>query len=137
MSVRLRQQDRRATGGPARLDAEPVTTREDASRVGCCRPISPPRVGPAEAERCAALFRALSDPTRVRILALLAAQDEALCVCDIVSHFLQGQPTISHHLGVLRSVGLVEAERRGQWVYYRVNPRGVMEAWRGLARLVP
>lgn len=83
------------------------------------------------------LFRALSDPTRIGILALLAAQDEPLCVCDIVSQFPLGQPTISHHLGILRSSALVEAERRGQWVYYWVNPRGLMEAWRALARLVP
>lgn len=90
--MRLRQQYRRAIGGPARLGAEPVTALQDASRAGCCRPISPPRVSPDEAERCAALFRALSDPTRV--IALLATQEEASCVCKIVSHFLQGQPTI-------------------------------------------
>ncbi|MEW6045458.1 MAG: metalloregulator ArsR/SmtB family transcription factor [Bacillota bacterium] len=58
-------------------------------------------------------------------------------MCDIVAQFPQGQPAISHHLKVLRGAGLVTAERRGLWVYYRVSPSGLMEAWRAIGRLMP
>jgi DNA-binding transcriptional ArsR family regulator len=69
----------------------------------------------------ASWFKALADPTRIRILNLLAQSDEALCVCDIVEHFPLGQPTISHHLKVLRAARFVTAERRGTFMYYQLN----------------
>lgn len=71
------------------------------------------------------------------ILALLAAQRKPLCVCDIVAQFPLEQPTISHHLKVLRQAGLVSGERRGLWVYYRLSEAGLMEAWRAIGRLIP
>lgn len=96
-----------------------------------------PNVTSSETAQWAGIFRALADPTRLGILALLAAQRRPLCVCDIVARFPLEQPTISHHLKVLRQAGLAEAERRGLWVYYRPSREGLMEAWRAIGRLIP
>ena len=63
-------------------------------------------------------LKALGDPTRLRMLDLLAQQPEPLCVCDITPQFAQNQPTISHHLRILREAGLIETEKRGIWAYY-------------------
>ena len=76
---------------------------------------------PAAAEQLATRFRALGDPTRVAIVNRLA-QAEETCVCDLTAAFALSQPTISHHLKVLRDAGLVESSRRGTWAYYRVVP---------------
>lgn len=76
---------------------------------------------PAAAEQLATRFRALGDPTRVAIVNRLA-QAEETCVCDLTAAFALSQPTISHHLRVLRDAGLVESSRRGTWAYYRVVP---------------
>lgn len=103
----------------------------------CCTPVAAPNVTPSETAQWATIFRALSDPTRLGILALLAAQRQPLCVCDIVARFPLEQPTISHHLKVLRKAGLVSAERRALWVYYRPSDAGLMEAWRAIGRLIP
>jgi ArsR family transcriptional regulator len=89
----------------------------------CCGPDVPalPRV---EAERVAARFRALADPTRVSIVNRLAQADET-CVCDLTAALHVSQPTISHHLRVLREAGLVEAANRGTWAYYSVVPEAL------------
>ena len=87
----------------------------------CCTPPGMSTVGEAEAAAYAAWFKALADPTRIRILNLLATSEEPVCVCDIVDHFPLGQPTISHHLKVLREVRFVIAERRGTFMHYHVN----------------
>jgi DNA-binding transcriptional ArsR family regulator len=87
----------------------------------CCTPPGTPTVEQAEAETYAGWFKALADPTRIRILNLLAQSAEPVCVCDIVDHFPLGQPAISHHLKVLRDVRFVVAERRGTFMHYRVN----------------
>ncbi|MEA2524880.1 MAG: hypothetical protein QOF73_2107 [Thermomicrobiales bacterium] len=88
----------------------------------CCPPVAAsPDVSEAEAATYAEWFKALADPTRIRILNLLARSEEPICVCDIVDHFPLGQPAISHHLKILRDVRFVLAERRGTFMYYRVN----------------
>lgn len=74
----------------------------------------------------APLFKALGDETRLEVVGLLAARGAELCVCDIERHFELGQPTISHHLRILREAGVVTSERRGTWVYYALAD-GVME----------
>lgn len=89
--------------------------------IGCCAPVGEPSVSEAEAETYASWFRALADPTRIRILNLLAQSDEPVCVCDITEHFPLGQPTISHHLKILRDVRFVCAERRGTYMHYHLN----------------
>ncbi len=119
--------DARVHGGPVR---GPIARP-------CCTPVTPARTSSAELARWARIFRALADPTRLGILALLQAQQGPLCVCDIVAQFPQGQPTISHHLKVLRDAGLVTAERRGPWVYYAPAATGLMEGWRAIGRLMP
>jgi ArsR family transcriptional regulator, arsenate/arsenite/antimonite-responsive transcriptional repressor len=71
----------------------------------------------------APVFKALGDPVRLRLVSLIGArQGGEACVCDLTSAFDLSQPTISHHLKVLREAGLIESERRGTWVYYRIVP---------------
>jgi DNA-binding transcriptional ArsR family regulator len=89
----------------------------------CCASGEPPM--PHEAARdLAATFKALSDPTRVAIVNRLSKADE-VCVCDLTAAFELSQPTISHHLRVLRDAGLVEAQPRGTWAYYRLVPDAI------------
>jgi ArsR family transcriptional regulator, arsenate/arsenite/antimonite-responsive transcriptional repressor len=89
----------------------------------CCGPeIAPLDV--RERDALAGRFKALADPTRVAIVNRLAAADE-VCVCDFVAALELAQPTISHHLKVLREAGLVESSRRGTWAYYRLVPEAV------------
>ena len=89
----------------------------------CCGP-GTPAMAPEAAAELAGVFKALADPTRVSIVNRLAA-GEACCVCDLTEAFALSQPTISHHLLLLREAGLVEAERRGTWSYYRLLPEAV------------
>jgi ArsR family transcriptional regulator len=91
--------------------------------VLCCGPATP-ELDPSQAESLAARFKALADPTRVAIVNRLAAAAE-VCVCDLNAAFDLAQPTISHHLKVLRDAGLVESSRRGTWAYYRLVPEAV------------
>lgn len=92
--------------------------------------LRPPRIAePMDSARSAELaagFKALADPVRLRLLSLIASHlDGEACVCDLVGAFELTQPTISHHLKVLRDAGLVESTRRGTWVYYRVATEAV------------
>ena len=89
----------------------------------CCGPDTPPMEAEA-ARNLAGLFKALADPTRVAIVNRLAAGEEC-CVCDLTAVFDLSQPTVSHHLRILRDAGLVEAERRGTWAYYRLLPEAI------------
>jgi DNA-binding transcriptional ArsR family regulator len=91
----------------------------------CCAP-GAKRIEPDAAEALAGRFKALSDPTRVAIVNRLAGTSE-VCVCDLVDEFELSQPTISHHLRLLRQAGLVEFERRGTWAYYRLVPASIDE----------
>lgn len=100
----------------------------DSLPVLCCGPETAP-LARADAETVASRFRALADPTRVALVNRLAQCDEA-CVCDLTAASELAQPTISHHLRILRDAGLVEAERRGTWAYYRLVPEA-FEALRG------
>ena len=93
--------------------------------VLCCGPDTEP-LDSGEAEALAARFKALADPTRVAIVNRLAAADE-VCVCDFVAALDLAQPTVSHHLKVLRDAGLVESSRRGTWAFYRLVPEAVGE----------
>jgi ArsR family transcriptional regulator len=85
-------------------------------------------------QHSAAIFKALSDPTRLRILRAISQMDE-LCECNIVPTFNLSQPTISYHLKVLRGAGLIQSERRGQWVWHRVNQRALLGAVRDLTEI--
>lgn len=83
-----------------------------------------------QADRVAGLMKALADPIRLRLMSMIAASSE-LCVCELMVPFDVSQPTISHHLKVLRSARLVDCERRGTWVYYWAQ-RDALDALRGL-----
>ena len=85
---------------------------------GCCTPISEAALDPAGAAEGAAVFKALADPIRLRLMSMIASADGEICVCDLTGQFDVSGPTISHHLRVLREAGLVDCERRGTWVYY-------------------
>ncbi|MFI5287789.1 MAG: ArsR/SmtB family transcription factor [Candidatus Dormibacteria bacterium] len=88
---------------------------------GCCQPVAPP-LPDIRAAALAALYKALGDPTRIQILHILAGASEPVCVCDFTAAFELGQPTISHHLAILREAGIVTSFRRGIWAFYRLNP---------------
>lgn len=91
----------------------------------CCPPLRAPAPLPAaQRARLAALFQALGDPTRLEVFRFIAAQPAPVCVCDIVDRFSVTQPTISHHLRVLREAGLVTVTRRGVWAYYAATRQG-------------
>jgi ArsR family transcriptional regulator, arsenate/arsenite/antimonite-responsive transcriptional repressor len=90
----------------------------------CCAPTAAPSLGEAATAVIADRLKALGDPTRLRMLDLLVQQPEPLCVCDITPRFPQNQPTISHHLRLLREAGLIETEKRGTWSYYWATELG-------------
>jgi ArsR family transcriptional regulator len=89
----------------------------------CGIPIVREPVSEPEAVQAAQLFRALGDPVRVRLVSLIGAhQGGEVCVCELTTAFDLTQPTISHHLRILREAGIISSERRGTWVYYRLLP---------------
>jgi ArsR family transcriptional regulator, arsenate/arsenite/antimonite-responsive transcriptional repressor len=94
--------------------------------TGCCEvPNDPIPLPAAEQERLVAMFKALADATRLDVFRLIAAQDAPICACDVVDRFKVSQPTVSHHLRVLREAGLITVSRRGVWAYYAADPRGL------------
>ena len=96
---------------------------QDAEATACCSPMVREPLDEETAIDLAKMFKALADPVRLRLLSLIASHDGGeACVCDLTGPFDVSQPTISHHLKVLREAGLVGSERRGTWVYYWVLP---------------
>ena len=83
------------------------------------------------------LFKALGDPHRLAMLAALSRSADEVCVCDFTAALPLEQPTVSHHLRILREAGLVTCERRGTWVYYRLAPDGLRRVANALHRLIP
>jgi ArsR family transcriptional regulator len=102
--------------------------------VACCSPLTREPITSEQAERIAPLVKAIADPVRLRLLSLVASHaDGEACVCDLNDAFDLSQPTISHHLKLLHDAGLLDREKRGVWVYYRVNtsPLGDLAALLG------
>jgi len=98
------------------LELTPVET------VACCSPLVQEPISGEQADRIAPLLKAIADPVRLRLLSLVASHAEGeACVCDLNDAFELSQPTISHHLKVLHEVGLLDRNKRGVWVYYRVR----------------
>jgi ArsR family transcriptional regulator len=89
--------------------------------VECCRPLDDDGLTNEDATATAALFKALGDPARVRIVNLLARNPEPVCVCELTPAIGLSQPTVSHHLKKLVQAGLLEREQRGVWAYYRLD----------------
>lgn len=100
---------------------------------GCCAPLATATVPAEAAADLAGAFKALGDPVRLQLLSMIASHDGGeACVCDLTPAFDLTGPTISHHLKVLREAGLVDSDRRGTWVWYKVRP----EAFRQLGALL-
>lgn len=101
---------------------ERVVPGRDAARAdadACCPGLLTAPLGEDEAVQLAKVFKALGDPVRLRLLSMIASRDGGeVCVCDLTPAFDLSQPTISHHLKLLRQAGLIDCERRGTWVYY-------------------
>jgi ArsR family transcriptional regulator len=100
----------------------------------CCEPIAYPEIERAQAERMAVVAKALGDPIRMQLVDVLRRHAGEVCVCELVPLFDLSQPTVSHHLKVLREAGVVGSERRGLWAYYYVEPGAVEEFSEWLAR---
>jgi ArsR family transcriptional regulator len=100
--------------------------------IDCCRPLGAAALSDGEAEATAALFRALSDPARVKIINLLARTAEPVCACEFEPTLQLSQPTVSHHLKKLTEAGLLEREQRGKWAYFSLNEEASLQ----LERLV-
>lgn len=98
------------------------------TNMECCEPLFDGVLEAEGATRTAALLGALADPVRLRIVSMLAAAPEgSACGCELEGPLGLSQPTVSHHLGILREAGLVVGERRGRWVHYRVVPERLAE----------
>ncbi len=107
------------------LTAQTTQREMPDAEAHCCSGVQvSPSLAPTQTGALADRLKALADPTRLRMLDLLAGQREALCVCDITSQFDQHQPTISHHLRILRQAGLINGEKRGVWSYYWATDEG-------------
>lgn len=90
-------------------------------RAGCCTPFINEQLTDSEATQLAETLSLLAHPIRLRLLAILARHAGHVCVCDLEAALPVKQPTVSHHLRLLRDGGLIEGERRGQWIYYAIR----------------
>jgi ArsR family transcriptional regulator len=105
---------------PVDLDLVPKTKR--AAGEPCCQPVVYPDVERHAAEQLARVAKALGDPVRLQLVDVLRKHAGKVCVCELVPLFELSQPTVSHHLKVLRDAGVVGSERQGLWAYYYVIP---------------
>ncbi|SEH10475.1 ArsR/SmtB family transcription factor [Thermoleophilum album] len=110
---------------PIDLEIAPKKKRSAGERRR--EPVVCPAVERREAERMAAVAKALGDPVRLQLVDVLRKHAGQVCVCELVPLFELSQPTVSHHLKVLREAGIVGCERRGLWAYYYVNPDALAE----------
>ena len=101
----------------------PIATIEAPAQ--CCVPIAATDMDADDAASTAALFKALGDPHRVRVVNLLATAREAVCVCDLTDFLGLSQPTVSHHMRKLVEAGLLAREQRGVWAYYSLRPDAI------------
>jgi ArsR family transcriptional regulator len=107
------------------MQLEPKQKRAAGER--CCEPVVYPDVERQQAERMAVLAKAIADPVRLQLVDVLRKHAGKVCVCELVPLFDLSQPTVSHHLKVLRDAGIVDSERQGLWVYYYVLPGALDE----------
>jgi ArsR family transcriptional regulator, arsenate/arsenite/antimonite-responsive transcriptional repressor len=94
----------------------------DETPIVCCAPLAASTLSDGEAAATAALFAALADPARVRIVNVVATSDEPVCACHLIEPLGLSQPTVSHHLKRLVEAGLLEREQRGKWAYFSLTP---------------
>lgn len=117
------------TVDPPYLELAPKAKR--AAGEPCCEPVVYPDIERDQARRMAAIAKALGDPVRLQLVDVLRTHAGKVCVCELVPLFDLAQPTVSHHLKVLRAAGIVGSERQGLWAYYFVIPDALSElaAW--------
>ena len=109
------------------IDLELAPKQKRPAGEPCCEPVVYPDVERQAAERMAAIAKALGDPIRLQLVDVLRKHAGKVCVCELVPLFNLSQPTVSHHLKVLRGAGIVGSERKGLWAYYYVNPEALEE----------
>ncbi|HEY5976418.1 MAG TPA: metalloregulator ArsR/SmtB family transcription factor [Solirubrobacterales bacterium] len=107
------------------LELAPKTKRPAGEP--CCEPVAYPDVQREQAERMGQIAKALGDPVRLQLVDVLRSHAGKVCVCELVPLFELSQPTVSHHLKVLRDAGIVGSERQGLWAYYYVIPDSLDE----------
>src|SRR5438270_10653013 len=107
------------------MELTPKVKRAPGER--CCEPVVHPEVEREHAQRMARIAKALGDPVRIQLVDVLLRHAGKVCVCELVPLFDLSQPTVSHHLKVLRQAGIVGAEREGLWAYYYVIPDALKE----------
>ena len=113
------------------VPAEPPAT--GPAGAVCCSPVRRAVLSPQEADQLAGLLKAVAEPTRLRLLSLVAAHDGGeACVCDLTEPVGLSQPTVSHHLKILVDAGLLTREKRGVWAYYRLAPERLDQITRAL-----
>ena len=110
-------------------------TAPRARPEGCCPVQRVPALAKSQRDQLVGAFKALADPTRLELMRLLRGQRGPTCVCDLVEHFDLSQPTISHHLKVLREARLVRGSKVGIWSFYEPDP-GASDVLRGVAELL-
>jgi Predicted transcriptional regulators len=109
------------------IDLELAPKQKRPAGEPCCEPVVYPDIERVEAERMAKVAKALGDPIRMQLADVLRKHAGKVCVCELVPLFDLSQPTVSHHLKVLREAGIVESERQGLWAYYYVVPDALKE----------
>ena len=103
-----------------------LTALSPVDTAACCSPLTAEPLTTEQAGQIAPLLKALADPVRLRLLSLVAShQDGEACICELNDAFELSQPTISHHMKVLHEAGLVDRDKRGVWVYYKVRPQAL------------
>jgi ArsR family transcriptional regulator, arsenate/arsenite/antimonite-responsive transcriptional repressor len=109
------------------VDLELAPKQKRPAGEPCCDPIAYPEIEREQAERMASAAKALGDPVRMQLVDVLRKHAGEICVCELVPLFDLSQPTVSHHLKILREAGIVGSERRGLWAYYYVIPEALEE----------
>jgi len=112
-----------------RLMSHPKTITVDETVVSCCSPLGGSPLSEVEAGDMAQIFGALSDPVRLRMLSLVASEDE-VCSCALEAPLGKSQPTISHHTRILAEAGLITGEKRGRWMWWSVVPERLKDVAR-------
>ena len=115
------------------VDMQLAPKQKRAAGEPCCEPVVYPDVERRQAERMAEVAKALGDPIRLQLVDVLRKHAGKVCVFELTPLFDVGQPTVSHHLKVLRKAGVVDSERKGLWAYYYVRPEALeeLERWLG------
>jgi ArsR family transcriptional regulator, arsenate/arsenite/antimonite-responsive transcriptional repressor len=115
------------------VDLELAPKQKRPKGEACCDPVAYPDIEREQAERMGRVAKALGDPIRMQLVDVLRKHAGRVCVCELVPLFDLSQPTVSHHLKVLREAGLVGSERQGLWAYYYVNHDALEELGTWLA----